>query len=217
MSFSVWCRKVGWGMLAMSPWHVSPLCVPRLSSPLFSISLQCRSTKDSWLLGEIQTGISGGLPSAFGCFSSLAFPLCVLKHCWNPRRGKCESCNSCNYAFHCWVYQRRETSCIRSHFVWRGLCVSGTPPSTPCFPFSPWCWTKMWSRKLPCCTQNSTKISWRYFINVQNTNSDDCEMYSLFSAGSATVFQDFSHMGPDKYLSRWGRNFHSQRTNMCSW
>lgn len=87
---------------AMSSWHVSPLCVPRLSSPLFSISLQCRCTKDSWLSGEIQTGISDGLAKCIWLllFSGISS---VLKHCWNPRRGKCERRNSCNDAFHCCV------------------------------------------------------------------------------------------------------------------
>lgn len=43
------------------------------------------------------------------------------------------------------------------------VCLfAATPPSTPCSPSSPWCWTKTSSRKSPCCTLNCTKISSRY-------------------------------------------------------
>lgn len=45
------------------------------------------------------------------------------------------------------------------------LSVSATPLSTPCSLSSPWCWTKMLSLRLLCCTQSYTKTFWRYLMN----------------------------------------------------
>lgn len=40
--------------------------------------------------------------------------------------------------------------------------LAGTPPSIPCFPCFLWFWTKMSSRKWPCCTPSSTKTCSRF-------------------------------------------------------
>lgn len=114
-------------MTSQNQWRlpdVSPLCLHRLSSPLFSILPQSRSTKGSWLLGEIQSWSSNGLPRAFGCFSPLAFPL-SLSTVEIQERGEnvkvvtpvimhfpAESNNK-------WC----ETSCIKGHFPWHDVCV----------------------------------------------------------------------------------------------
>lgn len=150
----------------------------------------------------------------------------VLEHCWNVRRGKiwkywlmhftaesnsemCES--SCVHVpFHCELVPHTEVTWV--------CFFSATPPSTPCSRSSPWCWTKMWSQRSPCCTQNCTKIFWRYLINVYTLlqcsqvwitetccmKSDEYEVLFYFSlpTGSPAVFQDLSNMGPYKYLSR---------------
>lgn len=102
------------------------------------------------------------------CFPGISS---VLKHYWNARRGKYESIDY-------WIAESNNEMCETSwpcailsgayspHWGHMNLSVSATPLSTLCSPSSPWCWTKMLSPRLPCYTQNCTKISWRYLMNV---------------------------------------------------
>lgn len=61
-------------------------------------------------------------------------------------------------------------SCLRLSFLslfflfiyfFYTLCV-GMRLSTPCFLYSPWSWTKMWSQKWPCSTQSFIRTSLRF-------------------------------------------------------
>lgn len=75
---SVSCVMAFWRGHSVTCWHYCPsfFCRARRSSLLSSTLLQSRSTKDSWLLGEIQTAWWWLAKRAFGCLVSLAFPLC---------------------------------------------------------------------------------------------------------------------------------------------
>ena len=125
----------------------------------------------------------------FGCLVSLAFPLC-----WSTVEIRDEeNMKLCSILYICHF--------LFFFFFSSFLSLSVTPLPTPCSLSSLWCWTKMSSQKLPCCTQNYIKIYWRYLMNAHTAAIRHCtvcyraiwgyDVFFFFSQGRPLSFKTF--------------------------